>query len=448
MLERRSLFSTVVVGGRSLVVVVAGWRLYGLFSPLGGMLVIYNGSEIKFQKIKLLGDAYDDILRSYVSTCSGATLFIPTAAVSRITDDAQVDRRKYLSHGLRAYPPAVSAAHSLQLCRMHALRMRKTYFFLYKYYLTSWSSFMWSASRALFYCLLTAQELRFAAANHIDGFAHLSSLTVPYITDADCSCHGQSASKAAYCPDGTPHCCDPSTDGCDGCGWGPGSYVDPTDPTSACYRSSCGAGYSTGVCIGSGPSLPPTASEGGPCFPSSSTVAKADGTIVRLDALEEGDEIVASTMEGTFTTDTVSLLSIAKPEAVTSFITLTTATNHTVTLTTGHRVPVGAACCTTLKLARSVTVGDTVWAVHAGATVGTTVVAKASTTAHGLHSPVLTHGGFPIVDGVVTSFDSIEMVTLARHGLSPLISACKATGMCDKFRYMFLHEVLEYVHTK
>ena len=310
---------------------------------------------------------------------------------------------------------------------------------------------MWPAFRVLLYCLFTAQELRFAAATH-DGYAHLSSLTVPYITDADCSCHGQSASKAAYCPDGTPQCCDPSTEGCDGCGWGPDSYVDPTDPTSACYRSSCGAGYSTGVCVGASPSPSPSPTvptpEGDPCFPSSSTVAKADGTIVRLDALKEGDEIVASTIDGTLTSDTVSLLSIAKPEAETSFITLTTATNHTLTLTTGHHVPVGAACCTTLKLAKSVTVGDTVWAVHAGAAVGTTVVAKASTTAHGLHSPVLTHGGFPIVDGVVTSFDSIEKVTLAKHGLSPLLSACKATGMCDKFRDMFLHEVLEYVHTK
>ena len=86
--------------------------------------------------------------------------------------------------------------------------------------------------------------------------------------------------------------------------------------------------------------------------------------------------------------------------------------------------------------------------MHAGAAVGTTVVGKASTKARGLHSPVLTHGGFPIVDGVVTSFDSIEKVTLARHGLSPLLSACKATGTCEKFRDMFLHEALEYVHTK
>ena len=68
----------------------------------------------------------------------------------------------------------------------------------------------------------------------------------------------------------------------------------------------------------------------------------------------------------------------------------------------------------------------------------TTVTAKAtSVEATGLHSPVLTNGGFPIVDGVVTSFDSIDKVTLAKHGLAPLLKACKATGTCETVRNMF-----------
>ena len=108
-------------------------------------------------------------------------------------------------------------------------------------------------------------------------------------------------------------------------------------------------------------------------------------------------------------------------------------------------MPVGATCCSTLKLAQDVVVGETVWAVKARASVATTVTTKTTTKATGLHSPVLTHGGFPVVDGLVTAFDSIEKVTLAKHGLAPLLAACKATGTCEKFREMFLHEALEYV---
>ena len=176
-------------------------------------------------------------------------------------------------------------------------------------------------------------------------------------------------------------------------------------------------------------------------------VTKADGSLVRIDTLKEGDKIVAATAGGALTTDVVSLLSIAQPEAqAKTLLTLSTAANATLTLTPEHHVPVGAECCATLKQAKDVTVGETVWTVTAGKAVATTVTATSKAHAKGLHSPVLTHGGFPVVDGLVTSFDTIEKVALAKHGLAPLLAACKATGTCDKFKSMFLHEVLEYVH--
>jgi len=177
-----------------------------------------------------------------------------------------------------------------------------------------------------------------------------------------------------------------------------------------------------------------------PCFPSSSMITKADGNPSRIDALKEGDMIVAATAEGTLTTDKVSLLSIAMPEAhAKSFLALTTAANTTLTLTPGHHVPVGAVCCSTLKKAKDVEVGEKMWAVKDGKAVATTVTTKtASVKASGLHSPVLVNGGFPVVDGLVTSFDSIDKVTLAKHGLAPLLTACKATGTCESFRDMFL----------
>ena len=143
-----------------------------------------------------------------------------------------------------------------------------------------------------------------------------------------------------------------------------------------------------------------------PCFPSSALVTLADGTPARLDALRLGDVILASTLDGTLTTDTVSLLSIAKPEAQATFVTLATDAGQTLTLTPEHHLPVGEACCSNLKTAKQVVEGDTVWTTSGAALV----TKKGAAIEKGLHSPVLTRGTFPVVDGVVTSFDAIEVV--------------------------------------
>lgn len=176
-----------------------------------------------------------------------------------------------------------------------------------------------------------------------------------------------------------------------------------------------------------------------PCFPSSAIVTKADGTPSRIDALKDGDAIIAATEDGGLTTDVISMLSIAMPnDKAATYITFSTDANATLTLTPRHHLSVGSSCCSTLKLAEDVAVGETVWTVSANALVATTITAKTRGESSGLHSPVLTNGGFPIVDGLVTSFDSIDKVTLAKHGLAPLLNACKATGTCDSFREMFL----------
>ena len=46
----------------------------------------------------------------------------------------------------------------------------------------------------------------------------------------------------------------------------------------------------------------------------------------------------------------------------------------------------------------------------------------------------MTNGGFPIINGFVTSFDNIDGVTLASYGLNYLISGCKALGICHLLR--------------
>ena len=106
---------------------------------------------------------------------------------------------------------------------------------------------------------------------------------------------------------------------------------------------------------------------------------------------------------------------------------------------------VGPMCCATLKQAKDVKLDDKVWAVVAGKAVATAVTAISTAHDKGLHSPVLTHGGFPVVDGLVTSFDSIEKVRLATFGLAPLLAACKATRSCDKFKELFLAGDRKYV---
>ena len=171
-------------------------------------------------------------------------------------------------------------------------------------------------------------------------------------------------------------------------------------------------------------------------------VTKADGTRATVAALKEGDAIVATTDNGTITTDTVSFLSIAKPKVQAPFVVLQTAAGPALTLTMAHHVPVGSECCSNLKLAKDITIGETVWTatVKGQGATATTVTDKTYTSGSGLHSPVLTHGSFPVVDGMVTAFDSIDKVTLAKHGLAALVAACKATDTCEDFRHTFFSE--------
>ena len=182
----------------------------------------------------------------------------------------------------------------------------------------------------------------------------------------------------------------------------------------ACSAGSCPAG-STGQMSASLGS-----SDNDPCFPSEALIPMADGTPRRLDALRAGDSIVAARADGTLTTDTVSTLSLADADVQgTAFVVLTTASGRNLTLTPTHHVPVGAACCATLKQAKDVAVGETVYeAVSASAAVRATQVKKIGTaTKPGLHSPVLSHGTMPIVNGVATSFDALHRVRLAAYGL-------------------------------
>ena len=231
--------------------------------------------------------------------------------------------------------------------------------------------------------------------------------------------------------------------------WLPAVMPDGNYQGPASGASSAGSGSSGGE-----------ASEDGgndasnkPCFPSSAMVQRADGSAARMDELSIGDEIVAATADGLLTTDAVTLLSIAEPEAHASFLTLTTEGGAALNLTAEHHLPIGPTCCSVLKRAKDVEVGETVWAVAtAGERTATSPTAVAAggravpmrvakvhkNFGRGLHSPVLRRGSFPVVGGLVTSFDRIEAVSLAALALPLALKACELTGTCALLRRALL----------
>lgn len=174
--------------------------------------------------------------------------------------------------------------------------------------------------------------------------------------------------------------------------------------------------------------------ESEPCFPSSSMVMLGNGSAARLGDLKEGDEILAATSDGRATTGTVSLFSVAKPEAEATFLTLTASSDFKITITPEHHLPIGETCCSNLKQAKDVAVGDTVWSVSSTAVTAHTVTSKGLTIEKGLHSPVLANGAMPVVDGLATAFDSAWVVKLASYALPYALPLCKATGTCSVLR--------------
>ena len=142
---------------------------------------------------------------------------------------------------------------------------------------------------------------------------------------------------------------------------------------------------------------------------------------------------------------------------------VTTEGGEVVTLTPEHRLPVGEACCGTLKQAKDVERGETIWVAAGGGGADPAPQRIAATTrveAKGLHSPVLTHGAFPLIEeacvaeaacsraGVVTAFDSLGYVDLASYGVPLLEPICEAMGMCSAVRRLLLGSGGSYVQIR
>ena len=189
-----------------------------------------------------------------------------------------------------------------------------------------------------------------------------------------------------------------------------------------------------------------------PCFASDAIVLLSNGTPMRLDELVAGDRIRALSAAGdTVTADSVSRFSLADPNAFGPLIVVRTA-SATLRLTPTHRVPVGQTCCSNeLKRARDLQVGMHVWVVphSSAATFGRTTVLDPRSEAvvhlskamgRGLHNPIMMHGSYPIVDGVVTAFERPSVMRVTALVVPLVEAACEMTATCGAISVL-----LEYV---
>lgn len=203
--------------------------------------------------------------------------------------------------------------------------------------------------------------------------------------------------------------------------------------------------------------LPPFCSDAFPgepvCFPAFATVVVEGGGIVPVSTLAPGDRILSSDGHGSLRFDVVSTFSIAEPNRTgTPFLVITSAAGTTLTLTRAHHLSVGSVCCSTLKRAGDIMIGDVIWQLQDGRASPQVVVYIGDTFGRGLFSPVLVGGGYPIVDGTVTAFDNSAVVSvasvllplaevmapsLARNAITLVKCAIKTrTGNCGQVTYI------------
>ena len=191
----------------------------------------------------------------------------------------------------------------------------------------------------------------------------------------------------------------------------------PTSTTKS-IKFSCGDQTGTGAAT--------------PCFPSSATVTLESGHAARMAELRAGDKILAARADGTLYHDTVSRFSLAKSDVTAAFVSLTLGNNKQVSLTATHHLPVGPS--KTLKQAADVKQGETVWIAEKAALTPQTVTKIDLVIGEGLHNPLLVNGGFPVVDGVATSFNTQTIVTFDSYAVPIVETLCAATGTCDSVR--------------
>lgn len=185
------------------------------------------------------------------------------------------------------------------------------------------------------------------------------------------------------------------------------------------------------------------------CFPSHATVMREDGSAARVDELLMGDRILAADANGQMSFDEVSLFSLARSDVQAQFVRLTTEAGSSLALTPDHHLPVGTACCSQLKQAKDVRKGDKVWLAGSASAAArlSAIVAVELSIDDGLHNPLMAHGSFPVVDGLVTAFNRIEIVTADARLVPAATALCAATGTCTSMRALITAAECMSYHT-
>eukprot|EP00042_Codosiga_hollandica_P043426 m.411280 g.411280 ORF g.411280 m.411280 type:complete len:242 (-) comp56552_c0_seq12:132-857(-) len=167
---------------------------------------------------------------------------------------------------------------------------------------------------------------------------------------------------------------------CVGCDGGPttSTLIDSCDDCSYVCGQTCPSGYTEAKCTRS-------------CFPEDATVELENGDTKTMAQLAVGDKVLV----GPNLFSEVYMFSHKNTDATSSFVTLTTSANQSVSLTADHYTYANGK----LMTAGSVKVGDVLLAAD-GSEV--TVTAVSSTTGRGLYNPHTLQGDI-VVNGIKTS---------------------------------------------
>lgn len=156
--------------------------------------------------------------------------------------------------------------------------------------------------------------------------------------------------------------------------------------------------------------------------------------------LVPGDAIVSARKDGSLAIDTVSRFSLATHDSFGPFLEVSTADQAAVPtkplrLTRDHHLPAGETCCSNVIQAKELVVGETIWrSSEAGELVAATVTGLKYVHDAGHINPLLVNGGFPVVDGVVTTFNTNAIVAFDSVAVPIVEAFCEATGTWDATR--------------
>jgi len=153
------------------------------------------------------------------------------------------------------------------------------------------------------------------------------------------------------------------------------------------------------------------------CFPATATVQLANGSTVDMQSLQTGDKVLVGGGEYS----EVFMWSHRYPEAVNSFVQLTTKSGTSITLTAGHYLYVNGVLAT----AGSVQKGDQ---LATGSGAKSPVISIKTITANGLFNPHTMHGDI-VVDGIHTSTYTEALNPTIAHGLLGPARVMYAAGL-------------------